>query len=59
MREYIGYIFLSCVQFLASDGRSIGVEGSLHSGTIYGITGLIAGTSFLLGIFKIQNWELR
>ena len=36
-----------------------GVEGSLHSGTISGITNLIAGTSFLLGMFKIQSWELR
>ena len=36
-----------------------GVEGSLHSRTIYGITSLIAGTSFLLGMFKIQSWELR
>ena len=35
------------------------VEGSLHSETIYGITSLIAGTSFSLGIFKIQSWELR
>ena len=32
----------------------VGVEGSLHSGTIYGITSLIAGTSLLFGMFKIE-----
>ena len=34
-------------------------ERSLHLGTIYGMTSLIAGTSLLLGMFKIQGWELR
>ena len=35
-----------------------GVDGSLHSGTIHGITSLIAGTLLLFGMFKIQSWEL-
>ena len=35
------------------------VEGSLPSGTIYGLPNLITETSLLLGMFKIQSWELK
>ena len=36
-----------------------GVEGNLPSGTIYGLTSLMAEISLLLVMIKIQSWEFK
>jgi hypothetical protein len=48
------------IKLLTNLSQSLaGVEGSPPSGTIYGLPSLIAETSLLSGMFKIQSWELK